>query len=65
MLMKILSALLVNEVALVVLFGLLGWKVAALYLGTEVKNLLGCLACGDCKFGEGGCKMPQKLRDGG
>ena len=28
------SAPMVNEVALVLLFGLFGWKVAALYLGT-------------------------------
>ncbi len=38
MLIKIMSALLVNEVVLVLLFGSFGWKVAALYMGTEVKN---------------------------
>jgi uncharacterized membrane protein YraQ (UPF0718 family) len=26
----------VNEIALVLLFGLFGWKIAALYLGTGV-----------------------------
>ena len=30
----LISAPMVNEVALVLLFGLFGWKVAALYLGT-------------------------------
>ena len=34
----LISAPMVNEVALVLLFGLFGWKVAALYLGTGLAD---------------------------
>jgi uncharacterized protein len=38
----LIAAPMVNEVALVLLFGLFGWKVAAIYLGTGLCIAIGC-----------------------
>ncbi|MEX0744095.1 MAG: permease [Phycisphaeraceae bacterium] len=53
----LIAAPMVNEVALVLLFGLFGWKVAALYLG------LGLLVAIVAGFIIGGLKMERHLED--